>query len=140
MSISFIGLIALLFTAFTEINSTLLKPFTNNGSEGFFTAVAFVYISYAGVIKVAAIAGEVKNPSKNIPLGMILSLGIITLIYVSATYVLLGNVPIDELKNDITPIFTLADNIVGSTFGYIIACIGAITLISGANSGLLATL
>lgn len=139
VSISFVGLIALLFTAFTEINSTLLKPFTNNGSEGFFTAVAFVYISYAGVIKVAAIAGEVKNPSKNIPLGMILSLGIITLIYVSATYVLLGNVPIDELKNDITPIFTLADNIVGSTFGYIIACIGAITLISGANSGLLAT-
>ncbi|OUV74735.1 MAG: hypothetical protein CBC83_03745 [Flavobacteriales bacterium TMED123] len=139
VSISFVGLLLLLFSTIPEIKTALLTPFTNNESKGFFTAVAFVYISYAGVIKVAAIAGEVKNPSKNIPLGMILSLGIITLIYVSVTYVLVGNVPIDELKNDITPIFTLADNIVGSTFGYIIACIGAITLISGANSGLLAT-
>jgi APA family basic amino acid/polyamine antiporter len=139
VSISFVGLLLLLFSTIPEIKTALLTPFTNNGSKGFFTAVAFVYISYAGVIKVAAIAGEVKNPSKNIPLGMILSLGIITLIYVSVTYVLVGNVPIDELKNDITPIFTLADNIVSSTFGYIIACIGAITLISGANSGLLAT-
>ena len=44
-----------------------------------------------------------------------------------------------ELKGDIKPIFTLANNIVGSTFGYIIASIGAITLISGANSGVLAS-
>lgn len=139
VSISFIGLLILLFSTFPEINTTLLTPFTNNGSEGFLTAVAFVYISYAGVIKVAAIAGEVKNPSKNIPLGMILSLSITTLIYVSVTYVLVGNIPIEELKNDITPIFTLANNIAGSTLGYIIACIGAITLISGANSGILAT-
>ena len=33
-----------------------------------YSTIAFVYISYAGVTKIAAIAGEVKNPSKNIPI------------------------------------------------------------------------
>ena len=52
----------------------------NNGSGAFLSTIAFVYISYAGVTKIAAIAGEVKNPSKNLPLAMILSLFIISTI------------------------------------------------------------
>ena len=139
VSLSLVGLIVLLFSALPEISKELLVPFTSNGTHGLFSTVAFVYISYAGVTKIAAIAGEVKNPSKNIPLGMLYSLGIITLIYVSITYVLVGNIPVQNLVNDIKPIYSLADNIGGPTFGYVIAGIGVITLISMANSGVLAT-
>ena len=139
VSLSLLGLIVLLFSALPEVSKELLVPFTKNGTHGLFSTVAFVYISYAGVTKIAAIAGEVKNPSRNIPLGMLFSLGIITLIYVSITYVLVGNIPIQNLATDIKPIYSLADNIAGPTFGYIIACIGVITLISMANSGVLAT-
>ena len=52
----------------------------SDGNAGLISAIAFVYISYSGVIKVAAIAGEIKNPNKNLPLAMILSLLFITAI------------------------------------------------------------
>ena len=39
---------------------------------------AFVFVAYAGVTKVAAIGGEVKDPEKNLPAGMLLSLLIAT--------------------------------------------------------------
>ena len=52
---------------------------------------------------------------------------------------LVGNIPIQKLGADITPIYSLANNIAGPTFAYIIAGIGVITLISMANSGVLAT-
>ena len=90
-----------------EVSKELLVPFTTNGTHGLFSTVAFVYISYAGVTKIAAIAGEVKNPSKNIPLGMLFSLGIITLIYVSITYVLVGNIPAKDLVTDANAFFVL---------------------------------
>ena len=75
---------------------------------GLISTIAFVYISYAGVTKIAAIAGEVKNPTKNIPLAMIISLLIITVIYVAIAFTLVGNIDIIELSEDIKPIHTLA--------------------------------
>ena len=139
VSLSLGGLIILFFSGLPFVSEQLLTPFTYNGTSGLISTVAFVYISYAGVTKIAAVAGEVKNPSRNIPLGMLFSLIIITLIYVSITYVLVGNIPVQKLANDIKPIFSLAHNIAGPAFGYVIATIGVITLISMANSGVLAT-
>jgi APA family basic amino acid/polyamine antiporter len=61
-------------------------------SSGFISAVAFLYISYAGVTKVAAVAGEIKNPEKNLPKTMLISLFLITVVYVLVAIVLVGNV------------------------------------------------
>ena len=67
VSISLVGLGVLFFIGFPRINPDFLTPFISEGNAGLISAVAFVYISYSGVIKVAAIAGEIKNPSKNLP-------------------------------------------------------------------------
>ena len=138
VTISLATLILILVFGLPEVNSTYLQPFYSNGSMGLFSTVAFVYISYAGVTKVAAIAGEIKNPSKNLPRAMILSLIIMTLIYVSITFVLVGNIPLSELSTDLRPIYTVSNILGGSTIGYIVATIGVVTLISMANSGVLA--
>ncbi|HIF13808.1 MAG TPA: amino acid permease, partial [Bacteroidetes bacterium] len=110
-----------------------------HGNIGLFSTVAFVYISYAGVTKIAAIAEEIKNPSRNIPLAIIISLVTITIVYVSVTYVLVGNLPVEDIKTDIKPIFTLVHFLGGEYFGYAAALLGVITLISMANSGVLAS-
>ena len=115
-----------------------LTPFLLNGNVGLVSTVAFVYISYAGVTKVAAIAGEIKNPSKNLPRAMILSLVIMTAIYVFVAFVLVGNIPLEQLKTDIRPIYTIAYLLGGNYIGYLAAGVGIITLISMANSGVLA--
>ena len=138
ISLSLLGLISLLFIGVPEVKNELLHPFINNGSGAFLSTVAFVYISYAGVTKIAAVAGEVKNPSRNLPLSMILSLLIISSIYIALAYTLVGNVPLTKLNNDIRPLYTLSLSVGGQIFAYIIAGLGVVTLISMANSGVLA--
>ena len=51
----------------------------------------------------------------------------------------MGNVSLDILEKDLTPIYTLATNISGEWFALIIAIVGVLTLISMANSGVLAS-
>ena len=138
ISFSLIGLIDLLFVSIPEVKNEMLHPFVNNGSSAFLSTIAFVYISYAGVTKIAAVAGEVKNPSRNLPLSMILSLVIISSIYIAVSYALVGNIPLSALNEDIRPLYTLSLSLRGQIFAYIIAALGVITLISMANSGVLA--
>ena len=137
--VSILGLVSLLFLGFPQIKQEYINPFIIDGKEGLIASVMFVYIAYAGVTKVAAIAGEVKNPNRNLPLSMIFSLVLITIIYTAISYVLVGNVSLDILEKDLTPIYTLATNISGEWFALIIAIVGVLTLISMANSGVLAS-
>ncbi len=139
VAISLLTLLSILFLGLPQVEMTNFDPFYTNGRGGLLTTVAFVYISYAGVTKVAAIAGEIKNPSKNLPLSMILSLVIMTTIYVSIAFVLVGNLPLTDLSVDIKPIYTISNVLGGRYFSIIVAVVGVITLISMANSGVLAS-
>ena len=69
-----------------------MEPVFLDGSSGFISGVAFLYISYAGVTKIAAVAGEIKNPEKNLPKTMIISLFLITTVYVFVALVLVGTI------------------------------------------------
>lgn len=139
VTISLLTLGLILLFGIPNINSELLQPAFNHGSSGLISTIAFVYISYAGVTKIAAIGGEIINPGKNLPRAMILSLFIMTMVYVLVAFVLVGNIPIETLKNDIKPIFTIADMLGGTYIGHIVAAVGVITLVSMANSGVLAS-
>ena len=139
VSLSLLSLILLLVIGIPSIDKQLLSPFIAKGNMGLASTIAFVFVAYAGVTKIAAIAGEVKNPSKNIPKAMIFSLVLISAIYIAVSYILVGNIPIEQLGTDIKPIHTLALVIGGEWLGYGIAVIGVITLISLANSGVLAS-
>lgn len=132
------GLAALsILGAFSYDGARLADPFTE-GTGGFFAAVAFVFVSYAGVTKVAAIAEEVRNPSRNLPIGILLSLGLVMAVYAVVCLVLAGNVPLDELESDLHPIYTLADTLGGRVVGIAFAVLGVLTMTSMANAGLLA--
>jgi APA family basic amino acid/polyamine antiporter len=139
VSLSLIALGVVFFIGFPLVKPELLSPFMSNGNTGLISAIAFVYISYSGVIKIAAIAGEIKNPNKNLPLAMLLSLLSIAAIYVFIAFVLVGNIPLNSLSVDIKPIHTVSKILGGEHFGYVIAGVGVLTLMSGANSGVLAS-
>ena len=139
VSISVVSLIAIAFFGFNTFNTTLMTPVFSDGGSGFIAAVAFLYISYAGVTKIAAVAGEIKNPEKNLPRTMIASLVLITLVYVLVALVMVGNIEPEVLSTDIKPIHTLFLSIGGKYFGYFAAVVGVVTLLSMANSGVLAS-
>ena len=139
VSISLLSLLFIIFFGFNSFDSKLTEPIFSAGSSGFITGVAFLYISYAGVTKIAAVAGEIKNPEKNLPKTMIISLFLITSVYVLVAIVLVGNVEASVLSTDIKPIYTLFQTVGGDYLGYVAGVVGVITLLSMANSGVLAS-
>ena len=139
VSISVLSLVGLIIFGFGSFDSALTEPVFSKESSGFISAVAFLYISYAGVTKVAAVAGEIKNPEVNLPKTMLISLFLITVVYVLVAIVLVGNVEASLLVYDIKPIYTLSQTLGGDAFGYAAGIVGVLTLLSMANSGVLAS-
>jgi len=140
-----LALLALSLIGVTQIKPELLELGFTKGFHGFLAATAFVYVSYAGVTKVAAIAEEVKNPGRNLPLGILISWFTVMCIYVFVVYVLVTNVPLEGLihfeggdKPDLRPIYTLAVILGGKTVGIIAAVLAVITMVSMAMAGLMA--
>ena len=113
------------------------EGFFEGGFGGLLAATGFVYVSYAGVTKVASVAEEVENPDRNIPLGLIGSLGFTTLLYVLVVTVIVGAAPTAELAGSSTPVADVADSSL-IQWGVLVVVVAAIlALISTANAGLL---
>ncbi len=139
MSLVFTSLLAVVFPGFIKAHSASFWPFFTDGSLGFFTAVAFVFVSYTGVTEISAVAEEVKNPDKTLPRAILISLLVVSLLYALVSFALVGVLDFDELKTDMHPIYSLAKEVGGDVMGSIIAVIGVITLSSMANTGVLAS-
>ena len=73
-------------------NDAGLRTFLPNGFSGVMAAVSGVFFAYIGFDAVSVLAEESKNPQKDLPKGMILSLVICTVIYILLTLVLTGAV------------------------------------------------
>lgn len=84
-------------------------PFFAFGLKGLLSTVGFVFVSYAGLTKVASVAEEVKNPDRNIPLGMMLSLAVTTFIYVAGVFIMVSVLDPGELRSDLTPVASAAE-------------------------------
>lgn len=102
------GLLELFSVGVGTIAETQLTPFLPFGYEGLFATIGLVFVSYAGLTQIASVAEEVKNPDRNIPLGMILSLLTATFIYVMGVFVMVGVLNPEVLRNDLTPVATAA--------------------------------
>jgi amino acid transporter/nucleotide-binding universal stress UspA family protein len=74
------GLIALFRQPLAHTGDAL-EPFFSSGTSGLFVAMGFTFIALQGFDLIAAIGGEVKEPQKNIPKAMFLSLGVAMLVY-----------------------------------------------------------
>lgn len=92
-----------------QVHSVQFRPFFAFGTGGLLSTIGMVFVSYAGLTKVASVAEEVKNPDRNIPLGMALSLGVVTLVYVVGIYIMVGVLDPEALRSDLTPVATAAE-------------------------------
>jgi basic amino acid/polyamine antiporter, APA family len=67
-------------------------PFAPNGFKGISSAAAIIFFAYIGFDAVSTAAEETRNPQKDMPIGILASLGICTVLYVAVAIVLTGMV------------------------------------------------
>jgi APA family basic amino acid/polyamine antiporter len=74
------------------------RPFAPNGFSGIAAGAAIVFFAYIGFDAVSTVAEECKNPKRDMPIGIIGSLVLCTLIYAVVAAVFTGMIPYDALR------------------------------------------
>lgn len=117
-------------------------PYLTSGVAGLLGTVGFVFVSYAGLTKIASVSEEVVNPGRNIPLGMMLSIISTTIIYVIGISIMNALLPADVFFSSLTPVADAAD----AALGFLPGQLGVILIVASAvaafastgNAGILA--
>jgi len=130
-------LLCYVFWGMKTVNTMNFSPFFSKGLGPVFATASFVFISYGGLTKVAALAEETKNPGRNLPLGMILSLIVTSVFYAFVIFVTIGVLNPDGLKGSLTPISDGAGAFGGDVFEIVISIGAFLAFISTANAGIM---
>ncbi len=100
-------------------------PFSPNGLTGIRTGAALIFFAYIGFDAVSTAAEECKNPQKDMPIGMIGSLAICTVLYIATSLVLTGMVPIEQIRGSSEPL-AKAFSLLGMNWAAGIVAFGAV--------------
>jgi APA family basic amino acid/polyamine antiporter len=107
------------------VNPDNWNPFLPFGWSGVITGAAIVFFAYIGFDAVSTAAEEVKNPSRDLPVGILGSLIICTILYIAVAAVLTGIVPYSLLSSTPAPV-AYAMEYVGIPLGAEIISVGAV--------------
>ncbi len=114
-----------------------LAPFVPKGPASIFFTTGFVFVSYAGLLKIASVAEEIKKPSRNIPLGMINSLLVASLLYSLMVLVTAGVLEPMALSQSLTPISDGAEIFMGQAGKIALGFAAIFAFLSTANAGIM---
>jgi len=122
-----------------SIQSANYANFFADGIGGLLAATGLVFVSYAGVTKVASVAEEVEDPGRNIPLGILGSLAFTTVLYVGIVAVLVGVTDSGTVAGSLTPVAVAAEATLGRAGVVAVILAAILALVSTANAGILSS-
>jgi len=128
------------FVAFgtRAVEAVRYSGFMEKGWPVVFATSGLVFISFGGLTKIVSIAEEVNDPSRNLPLGMILTWFVVTMFYLGVIMITVGVVDGEELAVSHMPISLAASKFMGPV-GFAILGLAAISaFVTTANGGILA--
>ena len=99
VGIKLIAILIFVFAAAKYVKPENWHPFMPNHWQGVLTGGAIVFFTYIGFDSVSTAAEECRNPRRDLPLGILLSLAICTIFYISVAIVLTGIQPWRTLSN-----------------------------------------
>lgn len=120
-----IGVIALfVIVGVFHVSTKNWSPFLPYGTTGVMTGAASVFFAYCGFDATASAAPYVKNPKKALPIGLLVSLGVCTIIYISVSAVLTGIILYSNLN--VSDALSYALNIAGDHTISLIVALGSV--------------
>ncbi|TFH03153.1 MAG: amino acid permease [Candidatus Thorarchaeota archaeon] len=136
-SIILFSFIAVGFFFVKPENISLVHP--ELGLFTFMSTVSFIYISFVGFELITTASEEIKEPARNIPRAIMLTLLIATLIYMAAALVLVGVTPYTEIADSHTPISVVYEIMLGPGAFYLALAGMAASNYAALNATFLAT-
>lgn len=104
------------------------QTFAPNGLPGIVTGASTIFFAYIGFDAVSTAAEETKNPQRDIPIGIMGSLAICTLLYILVTSVITGIVPLHNINKEAAVVGAI--NYMGYPWASWMVSIGAIAGLS----------
>jgi basic amino acid/polyamine antiporter, APA family len=98
------AILAFIIAASHYVNRSNWHPFAPHGWSGILTGGSIIFFTYIGFDSVSTAAEEAKNPQKDLPIGIIATLAICTVLYIGVAIVLTGIVPWQSLIDDAAPV------------------------------------
>lgn len=136
-------LIIFIVRGIPAVKNTNFQYFMKGDFKTIFMTSGLIFVSYGGLTKVASVAEEVKDPTRNLPLGMISSFVVVTTIYVLAVFVTVGVLGDDLLREapvnySLTPLTDVAGIFMGDLGTILLSVAAILAFVSTANAGILA--
>jgi len=103
-------------------------PFLPFGLKGAFAGAGTVFFSYIGFDSVTTLAGEVERPGRDLPVGIVGTLLIATVLYIAVALVITGMVPYHLINKDAPLAVAFSD--VGLKWAAIIIAFGSVTALT----------
>ncbi|KPK64110.1 hypothetical protein AMJ83_03685 [candidate division WOR_3 bacterium SM23_42] len=122
---------------FINIDPSRFDNFVPYGFGRVLATAGLVFISFGGLTKVASVAEEIKNPKITIPLGMILAYTVVLGLYVSVSFITVGVLHPDTLRESLTPISAGARTFWGIGGVVVTAIAALLAFVSTANAGIM---
>jgi APA family basic amino acid/polyamine antiporter len=122
LKLAVIGLF--LYAAVPHVEPVRWQPFMPFGWSGVMAGAGLIFFAYIGFDAVSTAAEEARNPQRDMPMGIIASLAVCTLIYIAVTVVLTGIAPYASLNVSDPMAFALQQ--VGERFAAGAVAVGAV--------------
>ena len=104
VGIKLIAILIFVFAAISFIHPTNWHPFMPNGWSGVLTGGSIIFFTYIGFDSVSTAAEECRNPQRDLPIGIIATLIVCTVLYVAVAVCLTGLVPWQSMVGDAAPV------------------------------------
>ena len=99
VAVKIAAILIFVFGAARAVNTANWHPFMPNGFSGVLTGAAIVFFTYIGFDSVSTAAEECRNPQRDLPFGIIMTLVVCAVLYISVALVLTGIARYDTLNN-----------------------------------------
>jgi amino acid transporter/nucleotide-binding universal stress UspA family protein len=121
------------------VDGSTLRPLLPFGWNGVFTTTGLVFISYLGIVKAAAVAEEVENPGRNLPLGILSSIVLVTVLYVATMIVVTGVLPMPDIISANAPLADAGAQFFGAAGAMVVGVAGILATLSTGNAAVLSS-
>jgi APA family basic amino acid/polyamine antiporter len=139
ISAAVLGLLAFALAGIPHLHARNYEPFLPHGARGVVTAALLAFLAFGGFDMVAAAGEEVRQPERNLPRAILITLGTVLAIYLLVCLVAIGVLGAAPLGASRAPLADAAQHVGGARLRAALTCVALLSTAATANAVLVVT-